>query len=413
MIMSAACTVAGVLLLAPRGVGAAGPGCTDDLDCSLNGVCSPSTAVCVCDRPWAGASCGRLLFKAVSFPQGYGMAPNLTAWGGGAIRNPKDGRYHAFIHTVAHGCPLACGDNSRIEHAVSDNVTGPYAFSDVAVPMDARNSAPVVLPDGTFAIFHIHTGVPSPNSGAVCAPDNAPPFDTIGAQLRSRLPFRCPSTATPAAAARSSSAGSSIHTSASLAGPWLPVVPNTLPACGNPAPHVLDNGTIFIVCQHTEFYRAESVHGPWTLVTSLTNVTDGAGGGVPGKYEDPFLWRDRRSNWHIMYHVYNTDDGKHGGPGACANATVSGHLFSRDGRTWRPSAVGPYTARVALTGGREVTVSTRERPNIFFDAAGQMTHLFNAVCSATGDDCAASTGTGCVDRKYEAWDYNLVAPLDV
>jgi len=56
-----------------------------------------------------------------------------------------------------------------------------------------------------------------------------------------------------------------------------------------------------------------------------------------------------------------------------------------------------------------VTVSTRERPHIFFDETG----LFNAVCGETGDDCAAGTWTGCVDCKYGAWDYNLVAPFDV
>ena len=67
---------------------------------------------------------------------------------------------------------------------------------------------------------------------------------------------------------------------------------------------------------------------------------------------------------------------------------------------------------MALVGGRSVTVSTRERPFIFFDKSGQMTHLFNAVC-ADGDNCAARTGTGCVDCKYKESDYNLVAPLDV
>jgi hypothetical protein len=35
------------------------------------------------------------------------------------------------------------------------------------------------------------------------------------------------------------------------------------------------------------------------------------------------------------------------------------------------------------------------------------------VCAANGDNCAAHTGTGCVDCKYQQWDYNLVAPLDV
>ena len=111
--------------------------------------------------------------------------------------------------------------------------------------------------------------------------------------------------------------------------------------------------------------------------------------------------------------MYNTDDGKQGGPGACHNTTVSGHIFSEDGVVWHASPTSPYSARITVEGGEIVTVSTRERPNIFFDEHGQMTHLFNAVCANPGDDCAATTGTGCVDCKYESWDYNLVAPLDL
>ena len=80
---------------------------------------------------------------------------------------------------------------------------------------------------------------------------------------------------------------------------------------------------------------------------------------------------------------------------------------------WHAGPTSPYSSQIAMAGGGSVTVSTRERPNIFFDASGQMTHLFNAVCAADGDSCAEHTGTGCVDCKYKQWDYNLVAPLDV
>jgi hypothetical protein len=50
--------------------------CTSDLDCSLNGVCSGGS--CDCDKPWSGATCETMNFKPVTFPQGYGMAPNVT-----------------------------------------------------------------------------------------------------------------------------------------------------------------------------------------------------------------------------------------------------------------------------------------------------------------------------------------------
>ena len=146
----------------------------------------------------------------------------------------------------------------------------------------------------------------------------------------------------------------------------------------------------------------------------LNPVLDGRGNSVLGKYEDPFLYIDSAKSFHVIYYVYNTSEGIHGGKNACFNTTVSGHIFSEDGYTWHASPVPPYSARIAMDNGDAVTVSTRERPYLYFDrVTGEMTHLFNAVCGANGDQCAQYTGTGCVDCKYEQWDYNLVAPLDV
>ena len=58
--------VAAVML----GAAAAAAPCSTALDCSLNGDCSKG--VCVCDAPWAGASCG-LLRRGPAKPGGaYG-----------------------------------------------------------------------------------------------------------------------------------------------------------------------------------------------------------------------------------------------------------------------------------------------------------------------------------------------------
>ena len=155
---------------------------------------------------------------------------------------------------------------------------------------------------------------------------------------------------------------------------------------------------------------------PWSLVVDVQPVIDGNGGSVLGKYEDPFMYQDspkNGGNWHVVYHVYNTSEGIHGGKDACFNTTVSGHIYSRDGLSWHASAIPPWGPRIALVGGSAVTVSTRERPYVYFNADGDMTHLFNAVCGASGDDCAGTTGTGCVDCKYHEWDYNLVVPFDL
>ena len=48
---------------------------------------------------------------------------------------------------------------------------GPYSFLDVAVPTDARNSAPITLPDGSYAIFHIQEGNTDPEEVVHWAPE--------------------------------------------------------------------------------------------------------------------------------------------------------------------------------------------------------------------------------------------------
>lgn len=87
------------------------------------------------------------------------------------------------------------------------------------------------------------------------------------------------------------------------------------------------------------------------------------------------MYQDSDQNggsWHIVYHVYNTTEGIHGGKDACFNTTVSGHLFSPDGVVWHASPTPPWGARIALAGGSAVTVSTRERPYVYFNPEGEM-----------------------------------------
>lgn len=377
------------LILAPQsfsGLGGVPP-------CSLNGDLIGH--VCVCDPPWSGPECATLNFKPVSFPQGYGMAPNLTTWGGNAIRDVNTGKYHIFVSAMTNGCPLRNWvSNSRIDHAVADNIEGPYAFADVAVPTWAHNAAPIgPLKDGSFAIVHIGTGEGRPDGGQNCTHGGADvPTEPM-----------TPETLGRAAAAHASGGGSTIHVSKSLDGPWEPLQPNTLGSCNNPAPWVHSNGTVFIVCGG-EMKRAESISGPWTTVSTFTHE-----GGPAGSYEDPFLWTDERG-FHLIYHVYNTHENPPHGH-ECSNSTVSAHSFSADGSRWHMSAVPPYGTQVRLADGSTVTVATRERPKLFFDAAGKKTHLINGVCSAP--NCPNGPSTGCVDCKYGSWDYTLVQPLDV
>lgn len=478
-------------------VAAGNASCSTALDCSLNGLCT--AGVCVCAAPWHGPGCELIKFKPVTFPQGYGMAPNLTTWGGGAIYDAGTKKYHSYISSMTNDCGLETwGENSRIEHGVADTVTGPYEFVDVAVPTWSHNAAPIALPDGTFAIVHIGGGTGAADGGRNCTceviPGGCPPppppppcpagydiqgwrcytaacaaksgctgsnhcdcGDDIGepklapCQNRSscaaEVARACEAThgcdkftvifgksgtaggaklfgnasklvpnkdwtgyvkigsaadlqleAAPATSA-ASSGGSTIHISKSLNGPWKPLSPNTLGGCNNPAPWVHPNATIFIVCGNS-LKRSESIEGPWREVTTFSHA-----GGPKGAYEDPFLFTDIAGHFHLIYHVYTTDD--HGE--TCTNSTVSAHVFSETGFDWHAHPVSPYGTHVELASGDHVVVATRERPKLFFNESGHATHLFNGVCGAP--NCPGEAA--CVNCKTHAWDYTLVVPLDV
>ena len=82
-----------------------------------------------------------------------------------------------------------------------------------------------------FAIVHIGDGSGAPNGGTNCNAsgwESDVPFDPKGAL-----------------ASATAAAGSTIHVSKSLDGPWIPLSPNTLGGCNNPAPWVHPNGTIY------------------------------------------------------------------------------------------------------------------------------------------------------------------------
>ena len=240
-------------------------------------------------------------FKPVTFPQGYGMAENVTTWGGGAIFDGH--QYHIYVSRMTNDCLLQTwGSNSRIDHGIADTVTGPYKFSDVAVNTWAHNAAPVTLADGSFAIFHIGSGTGSPTGGKNCTPSSEPEWmqteeaqaATAATAAESFQTFQEYDRANHAAS--DSSAGSSIHTSKSLMGPWEPLANNTLGGCNNPAPWVHRNGTIFIVCGG-DVKKSDSIEGPWEKVTSFSHS-----GGPAGNWEDPYLYTDKRGHFHLIYH---------------------------------------------------------------------------------------------------------------
>lgn len=309
------------------------------MNCSENGVCMDS--LCECDDGWSGKGCEELMLDAVSFPQGYGSKRKETAWGAGVLK--RFDLYHMFVTTM-EDC-RGSSSVSLIEHAVSANATGPYELKNVAVSEMASSPTPLVLPDGTFALFQ---------GGAVAG---------TGRACRRRAEEQV---------------APMILASSSLDGPWKSIPSNI--ACKDPAPMVHINGTIYMLCGAT-LYRG-SLTSDWVEVARLPIDQ-----GPPGNYTEPFMYLGRRMTWHVIYRVQaprasETDCNPEG--------TVSAHAFSTDGLYWQLSRSQPYKPEIALTNHTSITAVDRISPKFVHDEHGHMTHLVTGVRVAP--TCAGNDG---------------------
>jgi len=302
-----------------------------------------------------------------------------------------------YVAEMMNECPLnTWGQNSRCTHAVSSTPEGPYQFADVSIQNWCHNPAIVVqsFPNGTnlWALFHIGDGTGGGTKN--CTAASADPSDMGDDHSRRRL-------------RGSPDAGSNLHIAFNPNGPFLPT--NPLPSCNNPAPFLAKNGTWFIVCDGFQLYSASTIFGPWIHVTTIRSSN---GNNLPGNYgevqplslfnklthslthwenmippyphppckydtnfsEDPFFFIDPRGNWHVLYHVYRTGGAEaHNCLPGHDGSIVSGHYFSNDGFTWRSSAIEPYGNVIDLSDGTQMLVTTRERPKMIFNAAGDPT----------------------------------------
>ena len=253
-------------------VGLAAP-CVSDANCSLNGACDVASGVCACRAPWTDAACATLALKpAPAAWPAYGRnatraAPALSSWGGLPLF--LDNAWHLYVSEIAGGCSLAnWTSNSHCIHAVGSSVTGPFAFSDVAVGVFCHNAAPIQDPvTGALWLFHIGDGS-----------EGAPPKNCSSAEP--------PGPAAPRrSAAAAAPAGSVLHFARSPGGPWLPALNlSGLPKCNNVAPAVLRNSSWAVLCHEARgaarLFLAPHPTGPWA-------AADGAGIDMGLHDEDP------------------------------------------------------------------------------------------------------------------------------
>eukprot|EP00040_Diaphanoeca_grandis_P017582 m.91933 g.91933 ORF g.91933 m.91933 type:complete len:536 (-) comp26511_c1_seq1:143-1750(-) len=217
--------------------------------------------------------------------------------------------------------------------------------------------------------------------------------------------------------------GGKIHVSETPFGPFTALDSSNDLACNNPSPAVHPNGTVFLACTWT-LRSSTSIQGPWENEIAITPSNHSKR--PNGVWEDPFLFFDRRGNFHILAHVY----GQRGQSAFFPTNAISGHAFSEDGINWTFSNTQPYSNTVQQIGGGAQTFSTLERPKLMFGDATdphRPTALFNgaspwwdAEANATNpcSMCAYSSCTPCkVTSKSRGdqfdldWTYTIGRPV--
>lgn len=353
--------------------------CSRDEDCSLNGICSPK-GKCACDKGWIGADCGIVDVRPAHRNSGYNLtATGTSSWGSRIVQDPTDkSLHHLFAAEFSHDCGLDYwAPYSRIIRAESrTGPAGPYSFVAEIQPAFAHNPTVIYSPaDKLWLMYYIG-----------CKQDVVADKCTFNR-------FTC-----GAGNQNNGESGLSVMSSADLKH-WIPhgqvfqgdnssrwdadvtnptaFALHSAATCGHGGPSTKerdDPGMILVYrgCPY-DCGGAEQINvavsptgylGPYTKIGPDPIFTNGN--------EDPFVWRDKRGNWHMLLHSLEPEGGFGNGP------KVGRHAFARDYK-------GPWTfvdrslafsTEVKYTDGSVVDFYRRERPQLYFSDDGKMTPLF-------------------------------------
>lgn len=349
--------------------------CETDEDCSLNGICIPTsktgdreaTKMCKCDHGWTGHDCGRLdlapatrnagynyTYEAPD-PNGFGQYKNAS-WGGPILQDPKDtSLFHLFTVQFTHGCGLSgWRPHSYVIRAESrTGPQGPYHFAQKVSENFRHNPDVVYSPaDKKYLLYTI--GVDYDKNYTKC--------ESISNTLWPN--------------------NISVASADDIRGPWsdFEVIIDSDRLTGvhatNPSPFSLwtpENPTREIVLGIKDYsiLTADSYPGPYEVTYQASwNVSEKEN---PYWTEDPFIWRDKRGNWHSLNHWmidYVEHDGRRW-------PRVGSHLYARDlNGPWHFKLQETFSSNVTFTDGFWHLFSRRERPKLFFSDDGEMTPLY-------------------------------------
>ncbi|KAI0880097.1 uncharacterized protein GGS22DRAFT_198297 [Annulohypoxylon maeteangense] len=326
--------------------------CVTDEDCSLNGVCSHPSNKCECDLGWKSDDCGQLDLQPATrwtgynytnftLPDFYGTKGN-SSWGGSIIQDRFDKNlFHLVIDQFAHGCGLSgWRPFSTVIRAESHTgPAGPYHYAEELLGTFHHNSKVVWSPaDEKYLLY------------------------TIG--IETDTPGTCKS--------YKWANNISVSSAPDIRGPWGPS--KHLLDATNPAPWPLwtqDNPTAEMILgvEDNFIYHAKDFNETFNLIKSMPwNTSDYSDHWT----EDPFLWRDRRGNWHILCH-WMIDIAERGEK----YPRVGGHLFSRSlTGNWTFKLQPAYNTTVYFTDGGRTDYYRRERPQLYFSDDGNLTPLY-------------------------------------
>ncbi|EGR47125.1 uncharacterized protein TRIREDRAFT_109392 [Trichoderma reesei QM6a] len=392
------------LLLSALSVALSHQACVSDDDCSLNGVCS-RTGACKCDPAWTGDDCGALDVRPAKRNGGYNMtAEGTSSWCSKIVQDPWDrGLHHLFASEFTHGCGLDYwAPYSRIIRAESrTGPAGPYRFAAEVMGAFAHNPTVVYSPaDKEWLLYYIgcptqvsdtcqsqsftcgpgndlngESGVSVLSSrdlrhwdfkGQVMQGDNSTDWDADVTNPTAFPLYTSSSCGREASAAAAEHGHCPGHTDAML------LVYRGCPFnCGG-------SELINVAVSETGY------KGPYTKIEPDPIFSD--------PNEDPFVWRDKRGNFHMLLHSLEPDGGFGWGP------QVGRHAWARN-------YTGPWTfgnktlafgTEVQYDDGTTIDFFRRERPELFFSEDGEMTPLL------------LTTG---VQERNSPMSYSIAVPL--
>ncbi|KID70281.1 uncharacterized protein G6M90_00g085080 [Metarhizium brunneum] len=370
--------------------------CTDDEDCSLNGVCGRDTA-CRCDDGWIGDDCGILDVRPAKLDNGYNQtAKGTSSWCNSIVKDPLERNlHHLFVSEFSHGCGLDYwAPYSRIIRAESrSGPAGPYEFAAQVQGTFAHNPTVVYSPaDREWLMYHIG-----------CPTDVA---DTCQSKH-----FSC-----GAGNTNNGESGIAVMSSRDLRS-WTPKGQILKGNNGRGWDADVTNPSAFPLFSKTSY----GIHGrfdddtPAVLLAyrgcpyncsgeELINVAISETGYAgpyekvqqdpvfPNGNEDPFVWRDKRGNYHMLLHSLEPEGGFGDGP------KVGRHAWARDYKgPWTfGSRTLAFSTDVSYVDGSVITFYRRERPQLYFSEDGTMTPLF--------------LGTG-VQPRDSPMSYSVIVPV--